>query len=115
MKQHWSCRKDSRPAYLLSIEKEFSQVIDLSLLTDVLDAFLLPLLGGFVLFLAKFTHGEAARWAEKQFYAALVVITLVTVRTVIVCDESWLLHTSTLGVMIVGALVVPSQDAAMAL
>ncbi|WP_145177786.1 hypothetical protein [Rubripirellula lacrimiformis] len=79
-----------------------------------MDAILLPLMGSVALVFAKMTQGEAARWAEKQFFAALVVITIVTVRTVIMCDETWLLHTATLATMIVGALVVPGYDSSLA-
>ncbi len=87
---------------------------DLPQITAIMDVFLLPVMASLALALAKFTHGQAARWAERQFFAALLVITLVTVRTVIMCDETWLLHTATLGIMIVGALVIPSCDATLA-
>ncbi len=87
---------------------------DLSQLTGIMDAIVLPLMGCIALMCAKLTEGDAARWAERQFFAALVVITLVTARTVVMCDDAWLLHTATLGVMTVGALVIPGQDASLA-
>ena len=59
---------------------------------------------------AKFSQGDAARWAERQFFVVLVVITAVTLRTVIACHEIWLIHTTTLGSLIVSALVIPSHD-----
>ncbi|TWU55039.1 hypothetical protein [Rubripirellula reticaptiva] len=87
---------------------------DLSQITGIMDAIVLPLMGCVALMFAKLTQGEAARWAERQFFAALVVITVVTARTVMMCDDAWLLHTTTLGVMTVGALVIPSQDTLLA-
>ncbi len=82
---------------------------DLSHITQILDAVMLPLIGGTSLLLAKFSIGEAARLAERHFFATLVVITCVTLRTVIACDEVWLVHTTTLATMIIGAFVVPGQ------
>ncbi|WP_246114690.1 hypothetical protein [Rubripirellula tenax] len=87
---------------------------DLSQITSMMDAILLPLMGCVTLMFAKLCHGETARWAERQFFAALVVITIVTLRTVILCDDSWLLHTATLGTMTVGALVIPGYDSSLA-
>ena len=83
---------------------------DLSQITEFTDAIILPLIAGIALILAKFTQGDAARWAERHFFGVLVVFTLVTLRTVINCDEVWLVHTTTLGTLIIAALVIPSQD-----
>ncbi len=91
---------------------EFLLVFDLSQLTSFVDAIIFPLIGGLALMFAKLSHGEAARWAEKQFFAVLLVITVVTLRTVITCHEIWLVHTSTLGVMIIGSLLIPGQATA---
>ncbi len=85
-------------------------MLDLPQIAQILDAITLPLIGGISLLLAKFCMGDAARLAERHFFAILVVITGVTLRTVIYCDEIWLLHTTTLGTLIVGALVIPSQE-----
>ncbi len=87
---------------------------DLPQITNFMDAIMVPLIGCVALMVAKFTVGDAARWAERQFLAVLLVITLVTLRTVITCDEVWLVHTTTLGCMIVGALVIPGQDPSIA-
>ena len=87
------------------------QVTDLPQIAQILDAVLMPLIGGTSLLFAKFSSGEAARRAERYFFAILVVITGITLRTVIQCDEIWLLHTTTLGTIIVASLVIPSQDA----
>ncbi|MFK8111034.1 MAG: hypothetical protein AB8B91_02465 [Rubripirellula sp.] len=79
-----------------------------------MDAIILPLIGGLALLVAKLSQGESKRWAERQFFVVLVAITLVTLRTVIHCDEVWLVHTTTLASMIVGSLVIPSLDASVA-
>lgn len=85
-------------------------MFDLPQITEIVDAIIMPMIGGLALLLAKLSQGDAARWAERQFFAVLVVITLVTLRTVIKCDEVWLIHTTTLGSLIVGALVIPGHD-----
>ena len=85
-------------------------MLDLSQITLFLNAIILPLIGGMTLMYAKFSQGEGARWAERQFFGVLVVITIVTLRTVITCDEVWLVHTTTLGTLIVSALVIPGQS-----
>lgn len=92
---------------------EFLLLFDFPQITEIVDAIIMPLIGGLALLFAKLSQGDAARWAERQFFAVLVVITLVTLRTVITCDEVWLIHTSTLGTLIVGALVIPSPDPAI--
>ncbi len=86
---------------------------DLPQITAIMDAVLLPLMGSITLMFAKLTSGEAARWAERQFFAALLVITVATIRTVILCDECWLLHTATLGTIIIAALVVPGSESSV--
>ena len=83
---------------------------DPSHIAQVADTLLMPLIGGIALLTAKLSVGEAARTAERNFFAALIVITAITLRTVITCDEIWLVHTTTLALMIVGSLVIPSQD-----
>lgn len=88
---------------------------DLPQLVGMLDAIVLPLLGIWSLVWSKICVGDDARRAERQFLLVLVVITIVTLRTVINCDEVWLVHTMTLAAMIIGALAVPSQDASVAI
>jgi len=83
-------------------------------LTALLNGLLLPAIAGATLVVAKLSRGEAARRAERQFLATLVVMTMMTLRTVITCDDVWLVHTATLSIMIVGALVIPSQEASVA-
>ncbi len=89
-------------------------MLDLSQITNLFDAVILPLVGCIALLFAKFTEGEAARWAEKQFFAVLLVITLVTLRTVITCNEVWLVQTTTLGTLIICSMMIPSQDTPVA-
>ena len=82
---------------------------DLSQIAQIADTLLLPLIGSIALLAAKLSVGEAARMAERHFMVALVVITAITLRTVILCDEAWLIHTTTLALMIIGALSIPNQ------
>ena len=84
-------------------------MLDLSQITSLLDAIIFPLIGSVALMYAKLSRGAAARRAEKQFYAILVVLTVVTLRTVITCHEIWLVHTMSLGGLIVGSLLIPGQ------
>jgi len=88
---------------------EFLLVLDLSQITNLLDAIIFPLVGGIALLFAKLSRGETARRAERQFFAVLVVITVITLRTVITCHEIWIVHTMTLGGLIVGSLLIPGQ------
>jgi hypothetical protein len=90
--------------------KEFPIVLDPSQIAQIADTIILPLIGGIALLTAKLSVGNAQRIAERNFFAALIVITAITLRTVITCDEIWLVHTTTLGLMIVGSLVIPSQE-----
>lgn len=85
-------------------------MLNLAQTTELIDAVILPLLGCIALFFAKFRHGEAARWAERQFMGVLVVMTLVTLRTVIECHDVWLVHTMSLGTLIIASLMIPSQE-----
>ena len=83
---------------------------DLSQFVGMLDAVFLPMLGIWSLIWSKISFGEAARRAERRFLLTLIVITMVTLRTVVKCDDAWLVHTITLAVMVVGALAIPNQD-----
>jgi hypothetical protein len=85
-------------------------VFDLSQVTSLLDAIIFPLVGGLALLFAKLSHGDAARWGERQFFAILLVITIVTLRTVITCHEFWLVHTTSLGALIICSLLIPGQQ-----
>jgi hypothetical protein len=40
----------------------------------------------------------------------LVVMTLVTLRTVIQCHDAWLVHTMALGTLIIASLMIPGQQ-----
>ena len=78
-----------------------------------IDSIIMPLIACVALLMSKVIRGELARWAERQFLATLVVITLVTLRTVIHCDDAWLVHTMTLASMVVGALLIPNLDSSV--
>ena len=49
-------------------------MLDLPQFTEIIDAIVMPLIGAIALLLAKLSQGDAARWAERQFFATLVVI-----------------------------------------
>ena len=85
-------------------------MLDLAQTTELIDAIILPLIGCLALFFAKFRHGEAARWAERQFMGVLVVMTLVTLRTVVQCHDVWLVHTTALGTLIIASLMIPGHQ-----
>ena len=87
---------------------------EITYIAGLMDAIVMPLLALVALLLAKFTQGDGAKFAQRQFLAALVVMTIVTLRTVIRCDEMWLVHTTTLAGMIVGALVIPNANTSVA-
>jgi len=55
---------------------------------------------------------RADRWqrCDQWYFAALVLVTLTTVRTMLAQDPAWLIHGLTLGAMIVGGVAVPTPD-----
>ncbi|HBV63656.1 MAG TPA: hypothetical protein DEF45_11600 [Rhodopirellula sp.] len=85
-------------------------VLDLAQITSLVDAVIFPLIGSIALMYAKLSRGAVARRAEKQFFAILVVLTVVTLRTVITCHEIWIVHTLSLGALIVCSLLIPGQN-----
>ncbi len=90
-------------------------MLDLTQFAGMLDAIILPIIGGSSLLLSKISQGEIAQHWERQFLLTLVVITIVTLRTVAYGDVTWLIHTMTLAGMIVGSLLVPNRDATIAM
>lgn len=90
-------------------------MLDLPEFVGVMDAIVLPLVGLWSLIWIKICSGEESRSAERQFLLTLVVITIVTLRTVINCDDVWLVHTLTLSIMIVGALAIPGNKRSIVL
>ncbi|GAA5511011.1 hypothetical protein [Novipirellula caenicola] len=88
---------------------------DLSQTLRIVDAIILPLLALGILFFSRISHGDWARWAERQFYIALLVMTFMTMRTVSLSGDAWLVHTGTLGIMIIGSLVVRTQSTPVAM
>ena len=76
------------------------------------NAIILPLIGLWALLHLKLSVGEAERRSQTQFFAILIVMSFVTLRTVSACDNCWLIHTSTTAAMILGALVMPSRSEA---
>lgn len=76
--------------------------------------FLIPCLGAGALISAKLATGDRVDRARRRFMTCLVAITLLTVRTVVVCDECWLIHMMTLAGMVVGAMALPDQEVSLA-
>ena len=53
---------------------------------------------------AKFTDdSRIQKIAERCFFAAMLVVAAATLRTVMVDDGCWLLHMTSLGIMVLGA------------
>lgn len=75
----------------------------------VMGVFMVPVMGAFALISAKLAQGDAIPKAQRRFLTCLVVVTLLTVRTVMHCDECWLIHMMTLAGMVVGAMALPDQ------
>ncbi len=88
--------------------------MDFGFIFTVLSSLLFPVIGGFTLVATRLTSGESRKFAERQFFASLVVVTMVTLHTVVTSDQDWLLHTVTLASMVVGALVLPTPETSMA-
>jgi hypothetical protein len=82
---------------------------------SMLGTFLFPLVGGVSLLATKLSCGVQQQTAERQFLVTLVIATMVTLHTVVICDDAWLVHTVTLAMMILGALVLPDQDTSVAM
>ncbi len=51
------------------------------------------------------TDQQIRTWAERAFYSLLLVVGGGTMRTLACDDTCWLLHTSSLSIMIVGAVL----------
>lgn len=67
-----------------------------------------PLLAIAAMFASKLTVGHAARIADRWFIAMLALQGLITLRTVMNSDTTWLIHMGTLMLLIVGPVVIPS-------
>lgn len=83
-------------------------------LATLVNALGLPTVGIWALLATKLSVGDGLRRAEKRFLIALVIISLITLRTVIRLDELWLSHTMTLATMVLGVYLVPSREGAIA-
>ncbi|SMP75298.1 hypothetical protein SAMN06265222_1196 [Neorhodopirellula lusitana] len=70
----------------------------------------LPMLAMLALLVAKLSTGTAARRAERRFLALLIVMSLVTAHTVMTQNAAWLIHTTTLSLMVVCSLWIPGQS-----
>jgi hypothetical protein len=101
---------DSQWIQIADMDVGDSTVLDLTQTIELIDAIILPLVGCIALFYAKFREGSSARIAERHFLGVLVVMSIVTLRTVIDCNDVWLVHTTALGTLIIASLMIPSQD-----
>lgn len=82
----------------------------MSLALSLLEVFSLPLLGAASLLGSKLLIGTAAEAAQRWFVGILIAVALITCRTVIVQDDCWLAHTTTLAMMFLGALLLPDRQ-----
>jgi len=65
----------------------------------------IPIAAAIGLWLARLSSIEWWRiWSQRAFFAMLLLVAGGTLRTVVADDPSWLLHTLSLGVMVVGAI-----------
>ena len=71
----------------------------------------LPVVAVMALLIAKLSTGDSARRAERRFLAILVVMTIVTAHTVFNQSAAWLIHMTTMGILVVGSLWIPGQSA----
>ena len=90
-------------------------MLELPLMLAFADAIAMPILGLWALLSTKLSVGPALRRAEKRFFIALVIISLVTLRTVASLDDVWLIHTATLALMVLGVFLVPSREGSLAI
>lgn len=79
-------------------------------LGTMLSALGLPLLAIIALMHSKLVTGRAAVGAQRRFLAFLVVMTIVTAHTVTTSGPTWLIHTLTLSLMVVGSLWIPDPS-----
>ncbi|TVP99350.1 MAG: hypothetical protein EA381_09955 [Planctomycetaceae bacterium] len=75
----------------------------------LLEAVSLPVIGTVSLAASKLLVGPLALAAERWFLGILLAVTVITCRTVILSGECWLVHTATLAMMFVGALLLPDR------
>ncbi len=77
-------------------------------LVEAMNTLGFPLLAIVAMFASKLTAGPTARIVDRCFIVMLTLQCLLTIRTVISMDMSWLVHMMTLMMLIVGTVVIPS-------
>ncbi len=72
---------------------------------QIADSFVwfIPIAAAVGLISIRWLHHQSRTWAERLFFAALLIVAGGTLRTIVVDDPSWLLHTFSLGLMVIGA------------
>jgi hypothetical protein len=79
---------------------------------QVADSFVwfIPMAAAIGLWLARISGDHEVRlWAQRAFFAALLLVAGGALRTVMVDDPGWLLHMLSLAIMVVGA-ICPTGD-----
>ncbi|OYP35170.1 hypothetical protein [Rhodopirellula sp. MGV] len=79
-------------------------------LINVFESLVMPLIGLWVLLSTKLSIGEELVRAEKRFIATLVVMSLITLRTVAGLHDAWLIHMVTLAAMVLGVFIIPGRS-----
>lgn len=79
-------------------------------LGTILNCLGIPAVAIVALLASKLSSGEAAVRAQRRFLVLLVIMSVVTARTVTTSEPTWLIHTLTLSIMIVGSLWIPASD-----
>jgi hypothetical protein len=49
-------------------------------------------------------------WSERVFFAMLLLLAGITLRTIAANEQAWLLHTTSLGIMIIGGVIPSNGD-----
>ncbi len=69
--------------------------------------FLVPAIAILGLVAARTAGFESAKaWSESFFYGALVIVALGALRSMIGNESDWLIHTASLGSLIIGACII---------
>jgi hypothetical protein len=71
-------------------------------------ALVVPLIGLGSMLASRCARCEQLQRLDQLFFAALVLVTLTTVRGLLTHDPSWLVHGLTLGAMIIGGVSLPA-------
>ena len=82
--------------------------MDLFAVAEGMNTLGFPLLAILAMFASKLSVGPATRLTDRFFIFAFALQTILTARTVVNCDHTWLLHMFTVMILIVGSVIIPS-------